>query len=125
MQGKTKTVPKFTLHTVGLIEFQHSMCIIIIIFFFLIYFLFFIQFLQTLYKTTQPFDPEGVLGTINSIVMGFFGMQVSYIHRFATKTKNWNLYNNYTLYLQYVPNLYNSKVFSAQLQPIMCYFTKN
>lgn len=30
-----------------------------------------------MYRTTQPFDPEGVLGTINSIVMGFMGMQVS------------------------------------------------
>uniref|UniRef100_A0A3P8UHX6 Si:dkey-192p21.6 n=1 Tax=Amphiprion percula TaxID=161767 RepID=A0A3P8UHX6_AMPPE len=31
---------------------------------------------KELYKTTQPFDPEGVLGTINSIVIGFLGMQV-------------------------------------------------
>ncbi|XP_056291678.1 heparan-alpha-glucosaminide N-acetyltransferase isoform X2 [Pseudoliparis swirei] len=30
---------------------------------------------QELYRTTQPFDPEGLLGTINSIVMGFLGMQ--------------------------------------------------
>lgn len=29
-----------------------------------------------MYHTTQPFDPEGILGTINSIVMGFLGMQV-------------------------------------------------
>ncbi|XP_078788283.1 heparan-alpha-glucosaminide N-acetyltransferase isoform X2 [Oryzias latipes] len=28
-----------------------------------------------LYRTEQPYDPEGVLGTINSIVMGFLGMQ--------------------------------------------------
>ncbi|XP_072280582.1 heparan-alpha-glucosaminide N-acetyltransferase-like isoform X2 [Pyxicephalus adspersus] len=28
-----------------------------------------------LYKTTEPFDPEGVLGTINSVVMAFFGLQ--------------------------------------------------
>lgn len=31
---------------------------------------------QEMYQTTQPFDPEGVLGTINSVVMGFLGMQV-------------------------------------------------
>uniref|UniRef100_A0A3B4YWA8 Si:dkey-192p21.6 n=1 Tax=Stegastes partitus TaxID=144197 RepID=A0A3B4YWA8_9TELE len=30
---------------------------------------------KELYQTTQPFDPEGVLGTINSVVMGFMGMQ--------------------------------------------------
>ncbi|XP_039638979.1 heparan-alpha-glucosaminide N-acetyltransferase isoform X2 [Perca fluviatilis] len=30
---------------------------------------------KEIYRTTQPFDPEGVLGTINSIVMGFLGMQ--------------------------------------------------
>ncbi|KAI7805205.1 hypothetical protein IRJ41_001817 [Triplophysa rosa] len=34
---------------------------------------------KVLYRTTQPFDPEGVLGTINSIVMGFFGMQAGKI----------------------------------------------
>lgn len=34
---------------------------------------------QEMYHTTQPFDPEGVLGTINSIVMGFLGMQVRWI----------------------------------------------
>ncbi|XP_052007439.1 heparan-alpha-glucosaminide N-acetyltransferase [Xyrauchen texanus] len=34
---------------------------------------------KVLYHTTQPFDPEGVLGTINSIVMGFFGMQAGKI----------------------------------------------
>lgn len=32
-----------------------------------------------MYHTTQPFDPEGVLGTINSVVMGFLGMQVRWI----------------------------------------------
>uniref|UniRef100_A0A7N8WMZ7 Si:dkey-192p21.6 n=1 Tax=Mastacembelus armatus TaxID=205130 RepID=A0A7N8WMZ7_9TELE len=31
---------------------------------------------KDMYHTTQPFDPEGVLGTINSVVMGFLGMQV-------------------------------------------------
>ena len=36
-----------------------------------------------MYHTTQPFDPEGVLGTINSIVMGFLGMQVGQIMSFS------------------------------------------
>uniref|UniRef100_UPI0037E8D68B heparan-alpha-glucosaminide N-acetyltransferase n=1 Tax=Semicossyphus pulcher TaxID=241346 RepID=UPI0037E8D68B len=34
---------------------------------------------KELYLTTQPFDPEGVLGTINSVVMGFLGMQAGKI----------------------------------------------
>ncbi|XP_029927000.1 heparan-alpha-glucosaminide N-acetyltransferase isoform X1 [Myripristis murdjan] len=34
---------------------------------------------REMYQTTQPFDPEGVLGTINSIVMGFMGMQAGKI----------------------------------------------
>ncbi|XP_018536506.1 heparan-alpha-glucosaminide N-acetyltransferase [Lates calcarifer] len=34
---------------------------------------------REMYHTTQPFDPEGVLGTINSIVMGFLGMQAGKI----------------------------------------------
>lgn len=38
-----------------------------------------IAFFQEMYRTTQPFDPEGVLGTINSVVMGFLGMQVRWI----------------------------------------------
>lgn len=36
-------------------------------------------FFQEMYRTTQPFDPEGILGTINSVVMGFLGMQVRWI----------------------------------------------
>ncbi|XP_077310059.1 heparan-alpha-glucosaminide N-acetyltransferase-like [Lithobates pipiens] len=32
-----------------------------------------------LYKTTEPFDPEGVLGTINSVAMAFFGLQAGKI----------------------------------------------
>uniref|UniRef100_A0A8C6SDR6 Isoaspartyl peptidase/L-asparaginase n=1 Tax=Neogobius melanostomus TaxID=47308 RepID=A0A8C6SDR6_9GOBI len=32
---------------------------------------------KEMYQTTQPFDPEGVLGTINSVLMGFLGMQGS------------------------------------------------
>uniref|UniRef100_A0A3Q1G1Y1 Si:dkey-192p21.6 n=1 Tax=Acanthochromis polyacanthus TaxID=80966 RepID=A0A3Q1G1Y1_9TELE len=34
---------------------------------------------KEMYKTTQPFDPEGVLGTINSVVIGFLGMQAGKI----------------------------------------------
>ncbi|XP_035519623.1 heparan-alpha-glucosaminide N-acetyltransferase [Morone saxatilis] len=34
---------------------------------------------KEMYHTTQPFDPEGLLGTINSIVMGFLGMQAGKI----------------------------------------------
>ncbi|XP_030628625.1 heparan-alpha-glucosaminide N-acetyltransferase [Chanos chanos] len=40
---------------------------------------------KVLYRTTQPFDPEGVLGTINSIVMGFIGMQAGKILLFYRK----------------------------------------
>ncbi|XP_018411417.1 PREDICTED: heparan-alpha-glucosaminide N-acetyltransferase-like [Nanorana parkeri] len=42
-----------------------------------------------LYKTSEPFDPEGVLGTINSVVMAFFGLQAGKIiliyHKFPFK----------------------------------------
>ncbi|XP_053307074.1 heparan-alpha-glucosaminide N-acetyltransferase-like [Spea bombifrons] len=34
---------------------------------------------KELYKTTQPFDPEGILGTINSVVMAFLGLQAGKI----------------------------------------------
>ncbi|XP_061818002.1 heparan-alpha-glucosaminide N-acetyltransferase isoform X2 [Nerophis lumbriciformis] len=34
---------------------------------------------KEMYRSTQPFDPEGILGTINSIVMGFMGMQAGKI----------------------------------------------
>ncbi|XP_057704672.1 heparan-alpha-glucosaminide N-acetyltransferase [Corythoichthys intestinalis] len=34
---------------------------------------------KEMYRTTQPFDPEGILGTINSVVMGFLGMQAGKI----------------------------------------------
>ncbi|XP_030012124.1 heparan-alpha-glucosaminide N-acetyltransferase [Sphaeramia orbicularis] len=34
---------------------------------------------KIMYHTTEPFDPEGILGTINSIVMGFLGMQAGKI----------------------------------------------
>lgn len=47
-------------------------------------------FFQELYHTTIPFDPEGILGTINSIVMGFLGMQVrrvDFVYTFDQKQK--------------------------------------
>ena len=34
-------------------------------------------YLQDLYKTTLPFDPEGILGCLTSIVLVFFGVQVN------------------------------------------------
>ncbi|KAE8591306.1 hypothetical protein XENTR_v10018392 [Xenopus tropicalis] len=34
---------------------------------------------KELYKTTQPFDPEGILGTINSVLIAFFGLQAGKI----------------------------------------------
>ncbi|XP_066549966.1 heparan-alpha-glucosaminide N-acetyltransferase isoform X2 [Amia ocellicauda] len=40
---------------------------------------------KELYRTTVPFDPEGVLGTANSIVMGFLGMQAGKILLFYRK----------------------------------------
>ncbi|XP_075698889.1 heparan-alpha-glucosaminide N-acetyltransferase-like [Rhinoderma darwinii] len=43
---------------------------------------------KELYKTTQPFDPEGVLGTINSVVMAFFGLQAGKIILIYRKSPN-------------------------------------
>ncbi|XP_078055398.1 heparan-alpha-glucosaminide N-acetyltransferase [Mustelus asterias] len=34
---------------------------------------------KQLYHTTEPFDPEGVLGTINSVLMAFMGLQAGKI----------------------------------------------
>lgn len=31
---------------------------------------------KVLYQTTMPYDPEGILGTINTILMAFLGLQV-------------------------------------------------
>lgn len=31
---------------------------------------------KVLYQTTVPYDPEGILGTINTILMAFLGLQV-------------------------------------------------
>lgn len=31
---------------------------------------------KVIYQSTMPYDPEGILGTINSIVMAFLGLQV-------------------------------------------------
>ncbi|XP_068182833.1 heparan-alpha-glucosaminide N-acetyltransferase [Antennarius striatus] len=44
---------------------------------------------KELYQTTQPFDPEGLLGTINSVVIGFLGMQAGKIIVFY---KEWNFH---------------------------------
>ncbi|XP_017279772.1 heparan-alpha-glucosaminide N-acetyltransferase isoform X2 [Kryptolebias marmoratus] len=43
---------------------------------------------KELYQTVQPFDPEGVLGTINSVVMGFLGMQAGNIMIFYKRRNN-------------------------------------
>ncbi|XP_055517698.1 heparan-alpha-glucosaminide N-acetyltransferase [Leucoraja erinacea] len=34
---------------------------------------------KVLYHTTEPFDPEGILGTINSVLMAFIGLQAGKI----------------------------------------------
>ncbi|XP_063776045.1 heparan-alpha-glucosaminide N-acetyltransferase isoform X2 [Pseudophryne corroboree] len=34
---------------------------------------------NVIYKTTVPYDPEGILGTVNSIVMAFLGLQAGKI----------------------------------------------
>lgn len=31
---------------------------------------------KVIYQTTMPYDPEGILGTINTIFMAFLGLQV-------------------------------------------------
>lgn len=31
---------------------------------------------KVIYQTTMPYDPEGILGTINTILMAFLGLQV-------------------------------------------------
>uniref|UniRef100_A0A3Q3A2F2 Si:dkey-192p21.6 n=1 Tax=Kryptolebias marmoratus TaxID=37003 RepID=A0A3Q3A2F2_KRYMA len=49
---------------------------------------------KELYQTVQPFDPEGVLGTINSVVMGFLGMQVSRVACFSHVTQKMCIQNN-------------------------------
>lgn len=40
---------------------------------------FFFCFVKVLYHTEVAYDPEGILGTINSIVMAFLGIQV-FVH---------------------------------------------
>lgn len=32
--------------------------------------------IQVIYATVMPYDPEGVLGSINSVLMAFLGLQV-------------------------------------------------
>ncbi|KAK5600509.1 hypothetical protein CRENBAI_017503 [Crenichthys baileyi] len=52
---------------------------------------------KELYRTGQPFDPEGILGTINSIVMGFLGMQAGKIIVFY-KRKNIHILCRYLMW---------------------------
>lgn len=40
---------------------------------------FFFHFPKVLYHTKVAYDPEGILGTINSIVMAFLGVQVMFV----------------------------------------------
>uniref|UniRef100_A0A8C5LRQ1 Heparan-alpha-glucosaminide N-acetyltransferase n=1 Tax=Leptobrachium leishanense TaxID=445787 RepID=A0A8C5LRQ1_9ANUR len=37
---------------------------------------------NVIYKTTMPYDPEGILGTINSVVIAFLGLQAGKIYIF-------------------------------------------
>ncbi|XP_026878406.2 heparan-alpha-glucosaminide N-acetyltransferase [Electrophorus electricus] len=50
---------------------------------------------KAMYHTTQPFDPEGILGTINSVVMGFIGMQAGKIFLFFRK-------RNYSIMIRFM-----------------------
>ncbi|XP_047206950.1 heparan-alpha-glucosaminide N-acetyltransferase [Girardinichthys multiradiatus] len=52
---------------------------------------------KEMYRTGQPFDPEGILGTINSIVMGFLGMQAGKIIVFY-KGKNIHILCRYLMW---------------------------
>ncbi|XP_013875362.1 heparan-alpha-glucosaminide N-acetyltransferase isoform X2 [Austrofundulus limnaeus] len=52
---------------------------------------------KEMYKTVQPFDPEGVLGTINSVVMGFLGMQAGKIIVFY-KRRNVHILGRYLVW---------------------------
>ncbi|XP_036591414.1 heparan-alpha-glucosaminide N-acetyltransferase-like [Trichosurus vulpecula] len=52
---------------------------------------------KELYKTTQPFDPEGILGTINSIVMAFFGLQAGKII-LMYRTKPWSILKRFLIW---------------------------
>uniref|UniRef100_A0A3P9N149 Si:dkey-192p21.6 n=1 Tax=Poecilia reticulata TaxID=8081 RepID=A0A3P9N149_POERE len=52
---------------------------------------------KELYLTVLPFDPEGILGTINSIVMGFLGMQAGKIIVFY-KGKNIHILCRYLVW---------------------------
>ncbi|KAL6487083.1 hypothetical protein MHYP_G00037090 [Metynnis hypsauchen] len=52
---------------------------------------------KAMYRTTVPFDPEGVLGTINSIVLGFIGMQAGKIFLIFRKM-NWNIMIHFTIW---------------------------
>ncbi|XP_027717145.1 heparan-alpha-glucosaminide N-acetyltransferase-like [Vombatus ursinus] len=52
---------------------------------------------KELYRTTQPFDPEGILGTINSIVMAFFGLQAGRII-LMYHTKPWSILKRFLIW---------------------------
>ncbi|XP_023182860.1 heparan-alpha-glucosaminide N-acetyltransferase-like isoform X1 [Xiphophorus maculatus] len=52
---------------------------------------------KEMYLTVLPFDPEGILGTINSIVMGFLGMQAGKIIVFY-KRKNVHILCRYLVW---------------------------
>ncbi|XP_068924465.1 heparan-alpha-glucosaminide N-acetyltransferase-like [Petaurus breviceps papuanus] len=52
---------------------------------------------KELYKTTQPFDPEGILGTINSIVMAFFGLQAGKII-LMYRSKPWSILKRFLIW---------------------------
>ncbi|KAL9989288.1 hypothetical protein ACROYT_G003821 [Oculina patagonica] len=43
--------------------------------------------IKILYKTTLPFDPEGILGCVTSIVLVFFGVQAGHILSIHSKHK--------------------------------------
>ncbi|XP_053559177.1 heparan-alpha-glucosaminide N-acetyltransferase [Bombina bombina] len=43
---------------------------------------------NVIYKTTIPYDPEGILGTISSVVMAFFGLQAGKILTFYKNQHN-------------------------------------
>uniref|UniRef100_A0A3Q2QQW3 Uncharacterized protein n=1 Tax=Fundulus heteroclitus TaxID=8078 RepID=A0A3Q2QQW3_FUNHE len=53
--------------------------------------------LQVIYATQMPFDPEGVLGSINSVLMAFLGLQVIQFH--------FGEHGNYSLWMKNLNNV--------------------
>lgn len=53
-----------------------------------VYLTFHFPFKKVIYATRVPYDPEGVLGSINSILMAFLGLQVFPLHFFGLKIQN-------------------------------------